>query len=124
MTTFTNGPAHGVTLMLRRTPFLLRVTFNPHVQKDQWDALNYLEDRPEKHETLYAYKVSKFRGGVHLLIRGKNRKAGGFYQNADYEYVQEQPSDEIMRDEEKWSEWCHSPEFCAEYDRMNKGEEL
>jgi len=51
MTRFLDGPAEGVTLMLRRAPIYLRVVH----RGTEWDALDALDDRPTPDETIYVY---------------------------------------------------------------------
>lgn len=55
MTRFEDGPAAGVNLSLRRAPMFLRVVQNN--QTGEWDALDQLDDTPEKNETIFVYKV-------------------------------------------------------------------
>lgn len=110
MTRFLDGPAAGVTLQLRRAPYFLRVTDNG----TEWDALNNPEDEARPNERLYCYTWKQRPGGMHLLIRGKNKHQGGFFQNGVYGFREEQPSDEIMRDNGKWTQWCG--EHVGEYE--------
>lgn len=104
MTKFLDGPAAARSLMLRRAPMFLRVTDDG----EKIDALDQLEDTPRANETLYCYVMSEYRGGIHLLIRGKNRAAGGFYMSADYTFVIPQPPDEEMRTNHRWRAWTEA----------------
>lgn len=99
MTTFTDGPAKGQTLSLRRAPVFLRVT----EAAGKFDALDQLEDTPEPHETLHAYVLASKPGSMHLCVRGKNRAAGGFYPLATYKLVENPPTDAVMR--AQWRAW-------------------
>jgi hypothetical protein len=101
MTRFINGPAHGQNLMLRRAPVFLRVTDDG----TKFDALDQHDDNPEPNERIYCYVMTQYLGGTHLLIRGKNRAAGGFYASAEYTFIEEQPTDEEMRDNARWRRW-------------------
>lgn len=100
MTSFVNGPAKGQTLMLKCTPRFLRVTeFGVGI----WDALDAPGDTPLPKEKLYAYELKEHLGNVHLNRGGGH---GGFYPIATYTFIVEQPSDEEMRDSERWGRWC------------------
>lgn len=103
MTTFEKGPADGKTLFLRAAPVYLRVVKSG----DEVDALDMAEDTPEPEEEIFAYKLKESRGHVHISARGKNgRRAGGIYAHSIYEYIEEQPSDEVMRDSSSWRHWA------------------
>lgn len=112
MTKFENGPAHGITLMIHRTPFLLRVTR----RGEKFDALDQPKDEPEMDEELYAYRCKDITGHIH--INTGRKPGGGFYPMAVYEYVDPQPSDKVMRF--GWTEWCETPEHVAEYEAAHK----
>ena len=77
MTTFTDGPAAGQTLMLSRAPMLLRVTDNGKTR----DALNNLDDTPRADERLYAYVTMKEPGVCH--ISRLPRSQSGWYAIAE-----------------------------------------
>jgi hypothetical protein len=102
MTRFTDGPAAGKTLMLRRAPVFLRVVRNA---KGEWDALDQLGDQPEPSETIVAYRKVKDDGWVHL--RSAKRGASGFYLSAQYAVVDPQPDDSTMRSTQAWRAWCY-----------------
>lgn len=105
MTRFIDGPAKGVTLMLRRAPLYLRVTIRPMPgagDKLPWDALDQPEDTPTPDETLVAYIRQGPASGA--FIDGP--RVAGFYTLADYVMVPEQPTDAQMRDNAAWREWC------------------
>lgn len=105
MIKFADGPAEGVTLMLRRAPFFLRVVQNP---KDEWDALDQLDDAPLPSDRIVVYAKVKDGGNVHVLVRGKNRKACGWYAVADYAVWHLQPGDKTLRDKALWQSWCEA----------------
>lgn len=102
MIKFFEGPAAGITMQLRRAPFFLRVTDDG----TKFDALDQPDDKPAENERLYVYRMTCYRGMMHLLIRGKNRAAGGFWAVADYTFHEEQPEDAEIRGNVKWREWC------------------
>ena len=104
MTTLVDGPAANVILNLRRSPLFLRVVQN-RISKE-WDALDQLDDIPKPTETIVAYRLLSNDGCMHLLIRGKYKKAGGWYPVSSYGVVEQQPDDATMRDTEKWRAWC------------------
>lgn len=101
MTTFTNGPAQGQTLMLKRAPRFLRVV----EAAGKWDALDQLEDQPQPNETIHVYVLQGKPGSVHLN-RGRGR--GGWYVFANYQIYPQQPTDDQMRSTAKWRSWCQS----------------
>lgn len=101
MTKFEDGPAKGQTLMLKRAPIFLRVTDCG----GKFDALDQLDDSPRKDEKLHAYIIilEKSRGSCHIRRSGGG---GGFYPIAEYRLVVKQPGDTVMRDNDRWTEWC------------------
>jgi len=98
MTSFLNGPAQGKTLQLKRSPHFLRVV----EANGKWDALDKLSDKPEKHETLYAYEITGTAGQVHIY----GTKISGWYSLANYKFIASQPTDAQMRDAATWRQWC------------------
>ena len=104
MTKFIDGPAHGVTLQLKRAPRFLRVVFSTN-PKEPWDALDQLEDTPTIHEMLYAYEVEGEVGRYHILRRPTG---SGWYMIANYRFIPEQPADEEMRETDAWRQWCEA----------------
>lgn len=99
MTKFLDGPAAGVTLLLQRTPSLLRVVRDT---KGKWDALDKLDDTPTAGEAITVYRLSGGRGVCHLNF-GRGR--GGFYAFAEYVLHSEQPDDQTARDTARWRAW-------------------
>lgn len=95
MVSFLDGPAAGVTLMLRRAPIYLRVTFNP---AGKVDALDQLDDEPKPDEIVHVYrKVPGTSGKVHV-------RPGGCYEMGDYRHVADAVGDEL-RDTAAWRSW-------------------
>lgn len=99
MLSFLDGPAEG-TLMCRRAPKFLRVTFDGK----SWDALDQLDDEPKPAEKLHCYIRVKNAGHCH--IRMSPRKGSGYYAMADYRLYAPQPSDDVMRSTRRWRDWC------------------
>ena len=98
MTKFSDGPAAGIALMLKRAPVFLRV-----VEKSgKFDALDQLDDVPEPGEKLSAYTLASMPGMAFV----DGTKCRGAYPIATYQMVAEQPTDEAMRDTTKWAKWC------------------
>lgn len=118
MTKLIDGPAAGMILMIRRAPFLLRVTLKNVKGKIECDGLDQPEDAPRPGETLFAYKLKSLPGHVHIRMKG----GGGFYPMSEYTYVREQPSQATMQSKARWTAWCNQPEFHAQYDEMHKSE--
>lgn len=102
MTSFTNGPAMGQTLMLKRGPKYLRVVHDKATNK--WDALDQIEDTPSVHEIVYAYEMVGEPGQIHLNC---GRKGGsGWYVMAEYRLCDTQPENHEKRDTALWQAWC------------------
>jgi len=104
MTTFKDGPAHGTTLLLRRTPVLLRIVID---NEGKVDALDQISDQPADDEICHLYVLREERGRVHLNAG----KASGCYGFSTYQYQSQQPDQETLRDQAKWQEWAkeHDP---------------
>ena len=100
MTTFLDGPAEGQNLMLKRSPVFLRVVVG---QDGVWDALDQLGDSPRPGETIIAYRIDGEPGTCHLNFGGGK---GSWYSVAQYKYVQNQPSEAVMRSHSDWRAWC------------------
>lgn len=107
MTTFTDGPAKGQTLMLRRHTRFLRVVQD---KDGTWDALDQPLDTPKPSETIYAYQhdIDGVRGI--MCTRGKG---GGCCVIGSYSLVVPQPPQELMRDRLQWIRWCESREYAS-----------
>ncbi len=102
MTKFLDGPAADQILALRRAPLLLRVVQNP---KGEWDALDQLGDTPGDKEKIFVYVLTEKAGYMHICVRGKGRKGGGYYAVANYRYVPDAHPN-CLRDTEAWRAWC------------------
>lgn len=98
MTTFVDGPARGQKLSLRRAPIFLRVV----EYRMAFDALDQLEDEPKPEESIHLYRIKGKPGGMFVTKRGGG---GGYYPIAEYAVVPNPPSDEVLRDKQKWHDW-------------------
>ena len=109
MTTFTDGPAKGQHLMLKRAPYFLRVT----LLNAKWDALDQLTDQPEPLEKLFAYELVGGVGRIHIYAPPRG---SGWFVIAEYRLITPQPDDADMRTTERWHAWtgAHAPSFCTE----------
>jgi hypothetical protein len=109
MMKFIDGPAGGQVLQLRRAPLLLRVVEEPAFEEgkpSKWDALDQLSDSPRMTERVHVYRLNGEAQSVHLCIRGKNRRAGGWYQIGEYVYHDRQPDRDTGRQMVKWRAWA------------------
>lgn len=104
MTMLQGGPADKKVLQLRRAARFLRIVIDRRTLGV--DALDQPEDAPSVTEDLYCYEITGRPGHMHLLCRGKNRAAGGFYPIATYRFVEKQPKDVEMRSPQLWHNWC------------------
>jgi len=110
MITFTDGPAEGSKLQLRRTPVFLRVVT---AELADVDALDQPDDKPEPHENVFVYLMAENNGGYFLdYTNSKTGKRGGHFQpSAVYSLYDPQPPDVIARDNRTWKVWCkYQPE--------------
>lgn len=96
-----DGPAKGQNLMLRRAPFLLRVTEH----KGTFDALDLVEDEPFPGESVHAYVQVSKPSWCHLRIAKPGRS--GFYMIADYKFIEPQPTAAEMDNRPAWEKWCN-----------------
>jgi hypothetical protein len=105
MTKLVGGPAAGVSLSLSRAPMFLRVVRSI---TQEWDALDLLDDRPSVSEDVFVYKLESHEGTVH--VDGRDKKTGKRFSkwlvSATYNFFQYQPTEEELRDTNKWRLWC------------------
>jgi hypothetical protein len=97
MTTFTDGPAKGEVLALRRAPLLLRVVQS--AVKGEWDALDQLADTPTPREKVHVYR----RVGKAQWVFWR---PGGRFAWASYSYEPVQPPADVTRDTAAWQAWA------------------
>lgn len=103
MITFSDGPAAGRSLLLRRAPAYLRVTRHPLT--GEFDGLDQPEDEPLAHEELTVYVLTMRPGSI--SVRGKGG-AGGRYAVANYVLHPDPPPDATARENESWRAWCEA----------------
>lgn len=102
MITFADGPAHGATLELQRSPIFLRVVIDESDGKV--DALDQLDDTPGPSERVHVYQRESFGGTVHVCSRGRG---GGCrtYPTAEYRHLPDVDGEQL-RDTAVWREWA------------------
>lgn len=105
-------PLFRGSLQLHRLPLFLRFTCRGMASCSRnWDALDQLDDTAEDGEQLIAAKLVD-RTKVHLDRVVNGRRVGEWIDEAVYEPVADQPSDAVLRDNEKWREWAMSQPEC------------
>jgi hypothetical protein len=71
------------------------------------DALDQLDDHPKQSETVIAYRrVKDTLTNFHLRCGRESKLKSGWYQAAQYRVIEQQPSEETLRDTAKWQAWC------------------
>ncbi len=102
MAKFTDGPAGGFGVLLRRAPLYLRAVLTPAA----WDGLDQLADEPRAGEEVVAYRRTTAKQSIHVCTRGSRSPLGGWYQEADYAVVEPQPDAGSLWSTEGWRAWC------------------
>lgn len=97
---FTDGPAAGVCLQLRRAPVMLRMVRD---RAGKWDALNELDDEVRAGEEVFLYIVESV-SSYHL--KSSMRGASGWWYSGSYRQFPEQVDREIRRNNRRWRDWC------------------
>ncbi len=100
---FIDGPARDAALSLRRTPLFLRVVID---QDGTVDALDQLDDKPEKTEKIYVYRLVE--GSVSHAIACRRGEGCTPIPGAEYKIHTEQPQDEEIRSTEAWRKWTEA----------------
>lgn len=104
MTRFHQGPADGVSLMIKRAPRFLRVVeAAASTDGQRFDALDQLGDTPTAQEVIHVYELFGSVGSMHL---NRGRGQGGCFVVATYYYHPRQPEDAQVRDAAAWQTWC------------------
>jgi hypothetical protein len=104
MTRFTDGPAQGKHLWLRRAPRYLRVVRD--VRTGAVDALDQLDDKPGPDEEVFVYeRDADAVGTIHLDRVVNGRRRGEWYSYADYRHVPDAPV-ESLREADAWRAWA------------------
>lgn len=106
MIRFLDGPAFGQALMLHRAPLYLRAVFGPRKKKEQWDALDQLDDEPKAGELVTVYRRVGPASACMVDWSQGGRRRGGRFAMAAYQVVAEQPDDATARDTQSWRAWC------------------
>lgn len=96
MAEFTDGPAAGASLSLRRAPIFLRVVIDP---RGKVDALDQLNDEPHADEKVHVYRKREGSGG-HVCVR-----PGGCFEMGEYRHLPDAPGEDL-RENAKWREWA------------------
>jgi hypothetical protein len=110
-----DGPFVGNhSLCLDRLPIFLRFTKDAN---GKMDALNHLADKARPDETLACYRLVERTGGGFIDRRDpkSGKRTGGAFNMATYKHVPEMIDDAVMRDNDKWGEWCRKT-YKAEQD--------
>ena len=93
-------------LRLTRIPKYLRFTCHGiDTETRTWDALDRLDDEAEQSEFIIAAILSD-RGSLHIDKRVNGRRVGEWHQTAHYLPIEGQPSQEVLRDNDSWRDWC------------------
>lgn len=101
MTKFLDGPAAGQSLLLKRSPNLLRVISHGD---GTFDALDQPEDTLRQDEFFVTvYVLHKHIGNCHIRA---SKGRSGFYPIVEYKMFHVQPLDSVMRNNEEWVRWC------------------
>lgn len=96
----------AVRLSLKRAPRYLRFVVRGSERCSRnWDALDQPHDQPELGERVIAALKSS-SGSMHLDRTVNGRRVGEWYETAIYWPVEEQPPEDVLRDNQNWQEWC------------------
>lgn len=103
MTQVEDGPAAGVSLLLRRAPLYLRLVFD--LALGTWDALDQVDDDARTTETITIYRRVGQPTWMHMRA---SRGRGGVYRGGRYRVVSPQPTDPEVRTSSAWQRWVMS----------------
>lgn len=117
MTTFIDGPFHGESIELKRSPMALRVVRDPD---HKWDALDLPKDEVYPNESIWLYLLqgnARTQNVTYLDSTGKKRSK--VVATAVYRYVEVQPADGQMRTNRAWMRWMveNRLELAAAWER-------
>ncbi|MHB8953534.1 MAG: hypothetical protein ACYC4U_11240 [Pirellulaceae bacterium] len=112
MITFLDGPAEGNRLSLSRVPYFLRVVIDA---AGSVDALDKLNDTIRDGEVAWVYYKTQDLGAAVYCTRGKGCRHVEF---GAYQVYGEQPPQELLSDNTRWSEWA-----TAQYEGFPKQEQ-
>lgn len=99
MTDFLDGPAQGVSLLLRRAPVALRLVKNAD---GRWDALDQLNDEATDDEEIYVYVLVSSPTQFHL----RGRHVSGWWASGKYRLLESQPERKHLHPTDSWQAWC------------------
>lgn len=97
-----DGPAAGVVLDCTRAPMILRVVRKGVVL----DALDLPTDVPRCGEDVFAYRIRGRASFAHFKMQ--KRSQSGWRACADYVFIRQQPTREVMLDNSAWRDWCEA----------------
>ena len=101
-----NYPLCCKQLLVERVPKYLRfVCKGIATCSRNWDALDQPDDTPEEGEFIIA-AVLRDRGSLHIDKRVNGRRVGEWHATASYEPILPQPDQSLLRDNDKWRDWC------------------
>jgi len=117
MTTFEDGPAEGKTLMLQRTPVLLRVVVSPD---GAVDALDQPDDIWNPGEQITVYILASRVGSMFVDGVRDGKRFGHRTSSGRYRVYSRQPPQERARQTDDWVEWCQDNQdhALAEHARL------
>lgn len=92
-----DGPAKGKTFAIRRAPLMLRLVHDE--ERDAWDALDQIEDKPNTHEKVYVYKREPNTWSF-VCVR-----PGGRYETGLYRHVPFDGDEAVLYETSAWQEW-------------------
>lgn len=101
MICFLDGIAQGKHLNLARIPQFLRVVIDEKTR--DVDALDQLDDQIREGEYAIVYELDPERTSVIYCSRGCGCR---HEEHANYRQYATQPSQEILRDNERWAAWA------------------
>jgi len=101
MINFIGGPASGEELMLRRAPLYLRVVVG---RRGKLDALDQIDDQANSTEKIYVYR--RIGEATRYHLKSSCRSMSGYWPRAEYGYVEPQPGDDQVRDNNAWQAWA------------------
>lgn len=95
----------GTALMIRRAPPLLRFVVTGDDSRTL-DALDQLDDTPKPGERVIVARREKEATPCHMKFGGKAKGNSGWYLMVKYTSVADPPPDAVVRDTERWRDWC------------------
>jgi hypothetical protein len=104
VTTFKDGPAEGLKLLLRRAPIFIRAVVD---EGGEMDVLDDPGDATRPGEVPYTYRRLNKPFTFFVSERGpRGNRTGGQFVGADYALHEIQPDRGTMTDNARWQKWC------------------